>query len=169
MLSNHAKLVHFFSVANRVGGRKKLQKMIYILQKCRIPFAEKFQFHFYGPYSEELTLRVEELCNLQLLKEDKEDKGNYFRYNYEITTEGQAFVDQFELDMPDFSTHVELLQTKSSRFLELVSTMCYFDDLERTEVEAKVHVVKPKQKYTEEEMAEAWVFIEQLQNSTKVN
>lgn len=169
MLNNHAKLVHFFSVANRVGGRKKLQKMIYILQKNRIPFAEKFQFHFYGPYSEELTLRVEELCNLNLLKEEREDKGNYFRYNYEITPEGKDFVEQFELDMPDFSKQVELLQSKSSRFLELVSTICYFEGFEKTEVETKVHVVKPKQKYTDDEMAEAWQFIEELQSSMNVH
>lgn len=169
VLNNHAKLVHFFSVANSVSGRKKLQKMIYILQKNRVPFAEKFQFHFYGPYSEELTLRVEELCNLHLLEESREDKGNYFRYNYEITPEGKAFVEQFELDMPDFTNQVEMMQQKSSRFLELVSTMCYFEGLEREEVEAKVHVVKPKQKYTEDEMTEAWTFIEQLQNSMNVH
>ena len=169
MLNNHARLVHFFSVAKQVGGRKKLQKMIYILQKCQMPFAEKFEFHFYGPYSEELTLRVEELCNLHLITENKEDKGNYFRYNYEITPEGIGFVEQFDLDMPDFSQHVELLQAKSSRFLELVSTMCYFDTLARHEVEAKVHTVKPKQKYTDEEIAEAWDFIDMLQKGLAVS
>ena len=47
MLNNHAKLIRFFSEANGITGRKKLQKMIYILQKCDIPFEEKYQFHFY--------------------------------------------------------------------------------------------------------------------------
>lgn len=170
MLNNHAKLVHFFSVANRVSGRKKLQKMIYILQKCRVPFAEKFQFHIYGPYSEELTLRLEELCNLQLVAEEKEDKGNYYRYIYEITADGQAFLDQFALDMPDFKDQVDMLQEKSSRFLELVATMCFFDDLSREEVEEKIHVVKPKQKYTDDELAEAWTFIDTLQqNKTNIH
>lgn len=169
MLNNHARLMHFFSVAHRVSGRKKLQKMIYILQKCKVPFAEKFQFHFYGPYSEELTLRVEELCNLHLLSESKEDKGNYLRYHYEITEEGMAFLEQFQLDMPDFTKHVELLQGKSSRFLELVATMCYFDSLPREEVEEKIHVVKPKQHYTDEEMKEAWEFIDTLQNRISIH
>src|SRR5699024_6984368 len=71
MLTNHGKLLHFFIEANEVTGRKKLQKMIYILQVCGIPFGEKFHYHFYGPYSEELSLRVEELCNLGFLKEDR--------------------------------------------------------------------------------------------------
>lgn len=163
MLNNHARLVHFFQVSHRVGGRKKLQKLIYILQKCHVPFKEKFQFHFYGPYSEELTLRVEELCNLNLVTEFKEDKGNYLRYNYDITEDGQAFLEQFSLDMPNFSQHVELLQEKSSRFLELVSTMLFFDELSKQDVEDKINTVKPKQKYTAQEMEDAWAFIGTLQ------
>src|SRR5699024_12682300 len=89
MLDNHVKLMKFFSVANEVTGRKKMQKMIYILQKCKVPFEEKFHFHFYGPYSEELTLRVEELCNLGFLKEEREDKSNYYQYRYKITEDGK--------------------------------------------------------------------------------
>ena len=33
--------------------------MIYIAKKLHFPFEEKFEFHFYGPYSEELTLQLE--------------------------------------------------------------------------------------------------------------
>src|SRR5690625_3135905 len=95
MLTNHAKLMEFFAVAHEVTGRKKLQKMIYILQKCKLPFEEKFEYHFYGPYSEELTLRVEELCNLGFLQEIKEEKSNYFQYHYSITGDGKVFFQQF--------------------------------------------------------------------------
>lgn len=163
MLLDHARLVHFFSKAHDVTGRKKLQKMIYILQKCNVPFGEKFQFHFYGPYSEELTLRIEELCNLHLLEEIKEDKGNYYRYNYTITEDGDAFLSQFDLEMPVIDRGINLLQAETSRFLELVATMLYFGDLSKIEVEQKIATVKPKQKYTEAELASAWSFIATLQ------
>lgn len=159
MLNNHAKIMQFFSVAKEVTGRKKLQKMIYILQKCEIPFEEKYQFHFYGPYSEELTLRVEELCNLGFLQEEKEDKSNYYQYHYHVTTAGEDFLSQFSLEMPDMTGKVALLKEKSSRFLELVSTMLFFDDLSLEETIEKVHVVKPKQKYSDKEMEEAIHFI----------
>lgn len=162
MLANHAKLMQFFSVANEVTGRKKLQKMIYILQKCKIPFEEKYQFHFYGPYSEELSLRTEELCNLGFIAEDKEDKNNYFQYHYKITHDGLDFLEQFKTDMPDMTKQIKLLNGKSSRFLELVSTMFYFDDSSRTQVEEKIPIVKPTQKYTAEEISEAWAFIDIL-------
>lgn len=162
MLTNHAKLMQFFSVANEVTGRKKLQKMIYILQKCDVPFEEKYQFHFYGPYSEELSLRTEELCNLGFITEEKEDKSNYFQYYYKITNDGQDFLSQFKLDMPDFTEKVGLLKEKSSRFLELVSTMLYFDDLTEADMVEKIHTVKPKQKYTNDEIDEARLFIQSI-------
>ncbi|GGB34980.1 hypothetical protein GCM10011409_10550 [Lentibacillus populi] len=165
MLTNHAKLMQFFSIAKEVTGRKKLQKMIYILQKNNVPFAEKYQFHFYGPYSEELSLRIEELTNLGFISEEREEKSNYYQYHYQITGDGREFLNQFTLDMPDFTLMVERLNTKSSRFLELVSTMLYFDDLPRNEIAEKVHVVKPKQNYTDEELKEAWMFIDSLQEN----
>ena len=162
MLDNHAKLMQFFSVAENVTGRKKLQKMIYILQKCNIPFEEKYNFHFYGPYSEELTLRVEELCNLGFLHEVKEDKSNYYQYNYTITEDGKEFLHQFALDMPHYEEKVEKLKEKSSRFLELVATMFYFDYLPLEETIGKVHKVKPKQNYSEDEIEEAIQFMKEL-------
>ncbi|MFD2761050.1 YwgA family protein [Lentibacillus juripiscarius] len=159
MLTDHAKLMQFFSEAKEVTGRKKLQKMIYILQKCNFPFEEKYQFHFYGPYSEELSLRVEELCNLGFITEEKEEKSNYFQYRYDITGDGLDFLHQFQMDMPDMTGQIALLKEKSSRFLELVSTVLYFDGLSRDEVIEKVHTVKPKQNYTELELDEAFRFI----------
>ncbi|GIO26812.1 YwgA family protein [Ornithinibacillus bavariensis] len=162
MLDNHAKLMQFFSEAEEVTGRKKLQKMIYILQSLGVPFEEKFQFHFYGPYSEELSLRIEELCNLGFIHEKKEVKSNYFQYHYSLTKDGTAFLQQFSTNLPDCTKMITRLQEKSSRFLELVSTMLYFRELPKREVEEKVHTVKPKQNYSEDEMAEAWQFISEL-------
>ncbi|SET75467.1 hypothetical protein SAMN05216389_1258 [Oceanobacillus limi] len=162
MLNNHAKLMQFFLEAKEVTGRKKLQKMVYILQSLGVPFEEKYQFHFYGPYSEELSLRMEELCNLGFVQEEKEEKSNYYQYHYRITNDGLQFLDQFALDMPNYQEQVGKLNGKSARFLELVSTMLYFHELPRAEVEEKIHTVKPKQKYSDEEINEAWQFIDEL-------
>lgn len=164
MLDNHAKIMQFFSLAKEVTGRKKLQKMIYILQKCNVPFEEKYNFHFYGPYSEELTLRIEELCNLGFLNEEKEEKSNYYQYNYSLTEEGVAFLNQFSLKMPDYQQKVDMLKGRSSRFLELVATMFYFDNLSVEQMVEKVHEMKPKQKYTEKEIEEAIAFMNQVKH-----
>jgi hypothetical protein len=165
MLNNHAKLIHFFKLAEKVTGRKKLQKMIYILQKSNVPFQEKYQFHIYGPYSEELTLRVEELCNLGFLAESREDKVNYYQYNYEVTEAGENFIEQFPLDFPDIEEKVNQLQDKSSRFLELVSTLLYFEELPKQEQIEKLQLVKPKQNFTESEITEAYEYIDTIRRT----
>ncbi|MDY0394269.1 YwgA family protein [Virgibacillus halophilus] len=162
MLNNHARILGFFSQVGEVTGRKKLQKMIYILQSSGVPFEEKYQFHFYGPYSEELSLRMEELCNLGFVAEMKEEKSSYIQYHYCLTDQGQDFLQQFSLDMPDYQKKAAVLMDKSSRFLELVATMLFFRDLNHNEVEEKVKKVKPKQRYTTEEFTQAWEMIDKL-------
>jgi uncharacterized protein YwgA len=164
MLKEHAKLIHALVASGEVTGRKKLQKMIFIAKKMKFPFQEKFQFHFYGPYSEELTLQIEELCNMGFIEETKEEKGNYFQYRYEVIAEGKKFLETFEEEMPSFGKCFEDMNAKSSRFLELVSTVMYFDDLTREEVCEKIEVLKKKQNYSQEEIAEAYDYIQILTN-----
>ncbi|WP_079477904.1 YwgA family protein [Halobacillus salinus] len=162
MLENHAKLMQFFSSTDEVVGRKKLQKMIYILKKCEIPFEERYQFHFYGPYSEELTLRVEEMCNLGFISETKEEKKNYYQYRYKLTDNGKAFLEHYENNMPPLHEHIATMNEKSSRFLELVSTMLFLEHLPKEEVKEKVYTVKSTQNYTDEDLENGWEFIEKL-------
>ena len=162
-MKDHAKLMQAFFVSGEIVGRKKLQKMIYIAKKLSFPFHEKYQFHFFGPYSEELTLRVEELCNMGFLTEQKEKKSGYTQYRYGITEEGQAFLDaQGSNPMPSVEACLLDLNTQSSRFLELVSTMLYFDGLSEQELVGKIHKVKSKQNYTEEEIKQALNYIKHL-------
>ncbi|MFJ9204911.1 YwgA family protein [Bacillus velezensis] len=164
MLKEHAKLMKVFSDSGEIIGRKKLQKIIYIAKKMQYPFYEKYDFHFYGPYSEELTLRIEELCNLGFLDEVKEKKGGYFQYRYSLTETGAEFLHHAELTMPDMKKYIDNVNSRSSRFLELVSTILYFDGLEAEEKKEKVFTIKSKQKYTDEEYDEALHYIEELKH-----
>lgn len=166
MLLNHARLLRFFTDAGEVVGRKKLQKMIYILKKIGIPFQEKYAFHFYGPYSEELTLRIEELCNLGFISEEKQEKGHYSQYQYQVTEAGRSFLEQVQDDLPPCKQQIEQLNDRRSRFLELVATMLFFDDLTRAEVEMKVAEVKASANYQATEIEEAWKFIDQFNQET---
>jgi uncharacterized protein len=164
MLEDHAKLLGLIEHAGEVIGRKKLQKILYILKKLDYPFQEKFQFHFYGPYSEELSLRIEELCNLNLMNEVKEEKGGYHQYRYTLTQEGERFLSHYEIEMPDVESFIGTLNEQNSRFLELVSTLLYFDELTQELLIEKVKVVKQKQNYSDEEIHEALSFIENMQS-----
>ncbi|MEH6904547.1 YwgA family protein [Neobacillus drentensis] len=162
MLNDHAKLMQAVMVSGEIIGRKKLQKMIYIAKKVAFPFHERFQFHFYGPYSEELTLRVEELCNMGFLNEVKEKKGGYFQYRYSLTEPGKEFLSLNEVEMPFLQDCLVDMNDQNARFLELVSTVLYFDNLPKEEVMNKVFTLKASQRYTEAEIDEAYQYIEAL-------
>lgn len=163
LLQEHAKIVQFIALADEVKGRKKLQKMVYIAKKIHFPFAEKYELHMYGPYSEELTLRVEELCEMGFLAEQCVDKGSYVQYRYNVTEEGTSFLEMADSPHDNLAVCIELMNDKSSRFLELVSTLLYFDELDKEAQIAKVRIVKNKLNFTEEEMTNAFDFIAELQ------
>ncbi len=162
LLKDHAKLMQAIMVSGEIIGRKKLQKMIYIAKKMDFPFQERFQFHFYGPYSEELTTRVEELCNMGFLNEVKEKKGGYYQYRYTLTDSGKEFLSLNEVDMPFLKECFNDMNGQNARFLELVSTVLYFDNLPKDEVASKVFTLKSSQRYTETEIDEAYAYIEML-------
>lgn len=169
MFKDHANIINAISTAGEISGRKKLQKIVYIAKKLSFPFHEKFQFHFYGPYSEELTLRIEELCDMGYLNEVKEKKAGYYQYCYSITEAGKDFLSIQEVDMPALDTCLLDMNEQSARFLELVSTVLYFDTLEKEEVIEKIFTLKSKQKYTLEEIDDAYAYIEKLQVKAKPN
>ena len=169
MLEDHAKLVYLLKEADEIVGRKKLQKIIYIMKKCGFPFQEKYHFHVFGPYSEELTLRVEELCNLGFIAELREEKGGYHQYRYTMKNEGNTFLSHQSVELPPMDSLVNQLNARNSKFLELVSTILYFDDLPREEIIEKVLVVKQKQHYSLEDLEEAFHFIETMPVSRPIN
>ncbi|MED3983331.1 YwgA family protein [Peribacillus simplex] len=169
MFKDHANIINAISTAGEISGRKKLQKIVYIAKKLSFPFHEKFQFHFYGPYSEELTLRVEELCEMGYLNEVREKKAGYYQYCYSITDAGQDFLSIQEVEMPALEACLQDMNEQNARFLELVSTVLYFDTLEKEEVTEKIFTLKSKQKYTLEEIDEAYEYIEQLKTKAKPN
>ncbi len=151
-----------FLQAEEVVGRKKLQKIVYIAKKLNVPFSERYKFHMFGPYSEELTLRIEELCNLGFLLEIKEDKGNYYQYRYSLSEEGKRFLQFYEFDLPEVKELVRDMNEQSSRFLELVSTLLYFEELPQEDVKEKVFTLKRKQNYSESDIEEALAYIARL-------
>jgi uncharacterized protein YwgA len=162
LFKDHAKIIYAIAAVGEIAGRKKLQKMIYIAKKISFPFHEKFQFHFYGPYSEELTLRIEELCNMGYLNESKEKKNGYHQYCYSLTESGKEFLQLQKLDMHNLEACLSDMNEQNARFLELVSTILYFENLQREEVEEKIFTLKSKQKYTTEEITEAYAYIDRL-------
>ncbi len=169
VLKEHARILSAIDAAGHIGGRKKLQKMVFISKKLEYPFQERFEFHFYGPYSEELTLKIEELCNLGLLSEIKDKENGYVHYDYSLTEAGKEFLSLYSKDNEndELSACVKGLNNHNARFLELVSTVFYFDHLSKDEIIKKIQELKAEQQYLPEEIEEAFNYAAQLIKENK--
>ena len=98
----------------------------------------------------------------------KEKKGGYFQYRYTLTEAGKEFLSLNEVDMPFLQDCLVDMNEQNARFLELVSTVLYFDNLPKEEVTNKVFTLKASQRYTEEEITEAYQYIETLKGKAKL-
>ncbi|MCX6866800.1 MAG: hypothetical protein NTV46_11410 [Verrucomicrobia bacterium] len=55
------QLAIMFKATTGIEVRKKLQKMVHILQEFGIPFGVRFGYHHYGPFSEDLQDKIQSL------------------------------------------------------------------------------------------------------------
>jgi uncharacterized protein len=71
--------------------------------------------------------------------------------------------------MPFLQDCLADMNEQNARFLELVSTVLYFDNLAKEEVTNKVFTLKASQRYTEAEVDEAYQYIESLKGKIQVS
>jgi uncharacterized protein YwgA len=69
-------------------GRKRMQKVVYLLQEAGIPFTESFEFGHFGPYSRTLTDEINWLVAGGMLDEKpKTTRSGEVMYCYEVPDE----------------------------------------------------------------------------------
>ncbi|TGA98019.1 hypothetical protein E4665_10175 [Sporolactobacillus shoreae] len=161
MLEDHAKIAAIIKQAGVIAGRKKLQKMIYILQTMGFPFHETFHFNFFGPHSDELTMQLEELCNFGFLLEHPDEESDGITYRYRLSEAGEGFIGHYKEILPDVRNMTEKLSGESASFLELVSTLLYFDQIPGESANEKVRALD--RPFSDKEIGRARVYIADLQ------
>jgi len=124
MFEATSSVLSIFAVVGKVQGRKKIQKMVHLLDAAgnRMPF--KYEYHHYGPYSAELQAELNDLSQKNLLHEDIQDET----YVYEITDKGREYkakLDRLGFEVSIDAELVKSLAKKSSQFLEMVSTYAF--------------------------------------------
>lgn len=70
--------------------------------------------------------------------------------------------------MPHLKDCLVDMNEQSARFLELVSTVLYFEELPKEEVKEKIFTLKSKQRYTEEEINQAYHYIDALNTKAAI-
>ncbi|ERM92703.1 hypothetical protein O163_03615 [Caldanaerobacter subterraneus subsp. yonseiensis KB-1] len=161
-LENYANIVELLRIAGKIEGRKKLQKMVYILKNLGADFKEDFYFHYYGPYSDVLTIELEELKSINVIKEDVKEHDSYFpTYTYELNIDDIGV----KGDLENYKEVIYRLNSENSRFLELVATIMYFKEekkYEKEDIIRKIKIVKSDKNYTDEEIKRAFDFLETI-------
>lgn len=128
-----AKLIQW-SGPTGVVGRKRLQKIVFFLQKAGCPFGADYTLHHYGPYSRDVADACDELVAAGILNERAEINSVGTQYTYTVSADsGMAAIEQTENrlreqaeTMTTFKSLAEELLRKSLWELELGSTILYF-------------------------------------------
>lgn len=89
-----------------VAGRKKLQKLIYVMKHIGLPIELRYNWHYYGPYSAELALQIDALVNANLLDEKNISLG----YTYKTSKAAKELLSIIELN-PENKKAVKLVSS----------------------------------------------------------
>ncbi len=87
MFRSAYSVLNILSHLQTVKGRKKMQKIVHLLEMVGLDLPFKYEYHHYGPYSAELQEEINYLVQHGFLSENNDD-GTYL---YEITEKGVRF------------------------------------------------------------------------------
>ncbi|MFW5700500.1 MAG: hypothetical protein ACOCWM_02325 [Cyclobacteriaceae bacterium] len=136
--TNLAKLLALVEQAGTIEGRTKFQKIVYILKSKGINFNENFRYHYFGPYSADLHLEIEELTDRNMLIEKQSNP-----YIYKLNPSLSADRDPDILGKKEL---IDYLNSKDSRVLELTSTIFYLEQggiSDKSIIKKKLAALKP--------------------------
>ena len=147
MKSSFVLLAQLLSATKGVSGRKKLQKIVHILQATgRVDFGLDFKLALYGAYSSDLRAQVEDLVDHKLVEELPTSAGGYPSSLFQATARlSDVLASLGEPSTPAWGELAETLNAKSAQELEAVSTVIYFRaaGLPDDEVERQFNLIKP--------------------------
>lgn len=127
VFSPYRSLTQMLMVAGEIRGRKKLQKMVYIAQELGYPFPEPFGLHMWGPYSENLTLKLKEMTDWGFAREEvlPGPAGNS-HYVYRPGPNAERVLAELGGGPGEgFAELVRYLNAQDATFLEGVATVMY--------------------------------------------
>jgi uncharacterized protein YwgA len=127
-----AKLIEW---AGTLRTRKKMQKVVFLLQAAGAPLGAEFGLHYYGPYSQELAQLVDEMVRLGLLAEAPVSNAAGQEYHYVLTEQARAKLAEAESNprsralaaqMAPYAEKARGLLAREVKDLELASTLVFF-------------------------------------------
>lgn len=126
MLENYVHIMLLLKDATEIRTRKKLQKIVYLLQRKGAPFDENFSLHHYGPYSPELQIEVDQLDEADLIDQEFKADSYFFR----LTGKGETFIEKeisHVIGVHELKDLIRNLNALEPHILEMMATIVYFE------------------------------------------
>lgn len=129
-----AKIVEW---AGTLQTRKRLQKVVYLLQAAGCPLNADYTLHYYGPYSADVAQRTDAMVQSGLLCEDESPNAMMGRsFSYRLSEPTQNHLERMEQD-PTIQHRLgeldrfeplarQLLEEPDLQKLEFAATIAYF-------------------------------------------
>ncbi len=136
------KLLCIVDVNGKITGRKKFQKLIYILKQKDFDFKEDYSYYYYGPYSSTLRMEIDSLVQSNLLEECSVGTT----YEYGIADQANDFIQRNYFSKDEIS-FIKSLNEKPAYILELVSVFFYLEDKgynNESILKNKTRILKPE-------------------------
>ncbi|MEX5214546.1 MAG: hypothetical protein NW703_10320 [Nitrospiraceae bacterium] len=153
--------------SGRVEGRKRLQKLVHLLQLSGADVSAEFEILHYGPFSTELASTVDDLTYEGKIKEDVEPVGVYGTYQY-VYRLGDPSTFIPELQDIDRAL-VRRLDEASTVVLEIASTIGFFESSgsDRKDALLQTKEIKPK-KAIDSVLQEASKVLEMIEETNNI-
>lgn len=167
MLGKYVNILQLIDyLEGSIDGRKKLQKLVYLIQHKGGPFEEAFQYHLYGPFSEQLANELEEMKTFGLVKETRElaYSGSKYKYRYSITQGGRKVLQsKSNSDLEPFKNLIKTLGQYDARKLELMATSLFLSksayNFNNTNLVEHIKHLKSEQNYTTTEIEDSLQYL----------
>lgn len=157
-MDSRVKLLQVIDAVGELRGAKKLHKILYLAQVLGYGVNEDFVWHWYGPYSPSIALKIEDLVNTGALEESRA-KAHYETRSFQLTPEGQQLIEVFGKEGQQEDALRDLVATLygkwSARRLELIASIMYLQRSGRTRGAAIREVKQSKEKFTTNELRQA--------------
>lgn len=119
------QLLRLVDSLGKVEGRKKLQKIVYILKARGYDFPQHFGYLHYGPFSGEVAAEMDSLVSGDLIKEQG-DGQPYEAYVYEPEESARTLLENLkQTDKPEWKELADDLNKKGVSELEAISTILF--------------------------------------------
>lgn len=106
-----------------IETRKKMQKIVHILQVSGAPFPEEFRFHLYGPYSSDLRAELDAFEKEGLIREDSQGTSYILKPEEKLLNLIKESANRNQCTWLSLASR---LNEKTPKDLEGISTVLYF-------------------------------------------